>query len=74
MIIKMNQKIKSISMATRTRHNNFKFDVFLENGDIGVWFNNLPFTSFQAGEAITYQLIEHKKYFEPILKLIKPKQ
>tara|TARA_R110002020_G_scaffold381806_1_gene592709 strand:+ start:88 stop:312 length:225 start_codon:yes stop_codon:yes gene_type:complete len=74
MIIKMNQKIKSISHARRIRNGSFVFDVFLENGDIGVWFNNLPFTSFQPGEAITYQLIEHKKYFEPTLKLIKPKQ
>ena len=72
-IIKMNQKVKSISMARRIKNGNFVFDVFFENGDIAVWFNKLPFTSFQKGESITYKLID-KGYFEPILKIINPKQ
>jgi hypothetical protein len=45
----------------------------MENGDVAVWFNNLPQTIFNAGDLITYQLID-KGYFEPTLKLYKPKQ
>lgn len=73
MTIKMNQKIESISSARRIRNGNFVFDVFMENGDNGVWFNSIPQTVFNAGETISYQLID-KGYFEPILKVYKPKQ
>ncbi len=73
MIIKLNQKIESVSLPRRTKHGNFVFDVFMENGDIAVWFNNIPHSSINAGDCITYQLID-KGYFNPILKLHKPKQ
>jgi hypothetical protein len=45
----------------------------MENGDIAVWFNNLPYALFKEGDRITYELID-KGYFNPILKLHKPKQ
>jgi hypothetical protein len=73
MTYKMNQKIDSISSAKRINKGCFSFNVFMENGDVAVWFNNLPQTIFNAGDLITYQLID-KGYFEPTLKLYKPKQ
>ena len=73
-VIKMNQKVKSLGMPRRTKYNNFVFTVFLENGDIAVMFNENYYPPFREGDTITYRLTESKKYFEPKLELINPKQ
>ena len=73
MIVKMNQKIVDVSVPNKTTYGNYSFNVYMENGDIAVWFNNLPYALFKEGDRITYELID-KGYFNPILKLHKPKQ
>jgi hypothetical protein len=70
----MNQKIESISTPRRTRNGNFVFDVFMQNGDNAVWFNKLPFALFHAGQTISYKLMKNDKYFDPVIKLLNPKQ
>lgn len=73
MIIKLNQKIENIGFPKRTKNGNFVFHVFMENGDIALWFDKEPETTLKEGQTISYQLID-KNYWNPILKLYKPKQ